>query len=203
MNNEPPKPPDSGLQFDKAEFAQGAALVCAVCKTPIVGEFYQANGQSICPTCAKGVKASTQLPIGLAVGRSVIAALVAGAAGGLVWWLVSNLTGAWWGIIAVLVGWMVGYAVRWGSGGIGGPLFQGIAMVITYLAIAGSYLPRLIPRTENLAEALRIAITAPLPSSAGDILGVVILGFALYEAWSMNRATELQISGPYSAARPS
>ena len=203
MTNEPPKPPDSGLQFDKAEFSQGAALICAVCKTPIIGEFYQANGQPVCPTCQKGLRGSLQLPMGMAVARSLIAGLLAGAAGCFLWWLVTRISGASWGIIAVLVGWMVGYAVRWGSGAIGGPIFQGIAIAITYLSIVCSHLPWLIPRTENLVTALQIAITAPFNRGVGGILGLVILGFALYEAWSMNRAAPLQISGPYTAARPS
>lgn len=199
MSNEPPKLPDGGLQFDKAEFAKGSALVCAVCKTPITGEFYQANGQPICPACEKGVKASLQLPRGIAAARSVGAALVAGVAGYFLFIFVSMVIGGLWGITAIAVGWMVGYAVRWGSGGIGGPLFQGIAMAVAYLSIASSHLPWLL-RSNDVLPALQKAIVAPW--ERGGILTLVMLGFALYEAWSMNRAAPLQISGPYTAARP-
>ena len=38
-------------------------------------------------------------------------------------------------LIAIVVGLFVGRAVRWGSGGRGGRLYQGLAVVLTYLAI--------------------------------------------------------------------
>jgi hypothetical protein len=198
MNNEPPKP-DSGLQFDKAEFAQGSALNCAVCKTPITGEFYQANGQPVCPACQTGLKASLQLPMGVAVARSIGAGLAAAVVGFVVFRLVAMIVGGLWGIAAILTGWMVGYAVRWGSGGIGGPIFQGIAMVISYLAIVSSHLPWLL-QSYDLPAALQKALASPW--ERGGIFTWVVFAFALYEAWSLNRANRLQISGPYTAARP-
>jgi hypothetical protein len=197
MSNESTPPPD-GLQFDKAQFASGAALNCALCKTPIQDVFFQANGKTICAACEKGLKQSLQTSMSAAIPLSLGAGLVAGVAGFLLYWVVTVLTKAYWGIIAVAVGWMVGSAVRWGSKGMGGPVFQAIAVVITYLAIVCSYLPFLIPRRESLTVAVQSALKAPTEG----IFSLLILGFAIYEAWSLNRRAEVQISGPFTVARP-
>jgi hypothetical protein len=55
--------------------------------------------------------------------------------------LVAILTGLEVGLIAILVGYMVGRAVRHGSGGLGGRPQQILAVVLTYFAITTSYLP--------------------------------------------------------------
>jgi hypothetical protein len=45
------------------------------------------------------------------------------------------------GIIAILVGWLVGKAIRHASGGLGGRSQQILAVVITYFSITTSYIP--------------------------------------------------------------
>jgi len=45
------------------------------------------------------------------------------------------------GLIAILVGFMVGHAVRWGARAKGGWAYQALAIFLTYMAIVTSYLP--------------------------------------------------------------
>jgi hypothetical protein len=47
-----------------------------------------------------------------------------------------------------------------------------------------------------------VAIICALPFLAGieNVLGIMILGFGLYEAWKLNRRTELTITGPHAIA---
>ncbi len=52
-----------------------------------------------------------------------------------------KLTGYEFGLIAILVGYAVGIAVRRGSSGRGGWPYQLLAVGLTYASIVGSYLP--------------------------------------------------------------
>ena len=203
MNPDPNQP----LQFDKAEIAGEPALSCAVCKTPIGGEYYQANGQTICPTCraqvAKvgvgGVGASRFL-------KAVAAGLAGGVAGFLIYYFVTKLTGWNIGLIAIVVGWLVGTGVRWGSEGRGGLLYQFLAAGLTYVsACAALYVPDGMAQFEGGATVGRliavfiISLIAPFLEGFSNIIGWVILGFAVYQAWIMNRKMDIQVSGPFFA----
>jgi len=42
---------------------------------------------------------------------------------------------------------------------------------------------------------------APFLAGFENILGLVIIGFALFQAWKMNRRAPLAISGPYAVGR--
>jgi hypothetical protein len=50
---------------------------------------------------------------------------------------------------------------------------------------------------------LLIAIAAAAPFLAGieNVIGLVIIGFALYQAWKMNRRVPLAITGPYAVGQ--
>jgi hypothetical protein len=44
---------------------------------------------------------------------------------------------------------------------------------------------------------LALAVAAPFLGGFSNILGIVIIGIGLYQAWSLNKRTELVISGPF------
>jgi hypothetical protein len=203
MNSEPanpnPTPPGDSLQFDRAEYA-GAALKCAVFGGSIQDQFYQANGQNICPACREKVSL-VGVPDPLAFGRATGAGLAAGVGGFLLYWLLLHLFGLQIGLVAIAVGWMVGSAVRWGSRGTGGPPFQILAVAITYLSICSSYVERLLRYSDSLPSAIMRALAYPFEGGMSNIIVWLIIGFGLYEAWILNRKIQLQISGPFSTAK--
>jgi len=45
-----------------------------------------------------------------------------------------------------------------------------------------------------------MAAAAPFFGGAGNIIGLLIIGFGLWEAWKTNRRVDLVINGPYSVA---
>ncbi len=49
------------------------------------------------------------------------------------------------------------------------------------------------------AAILAIAMAAPFLAGFENIIGLLIIGFALWQAWSMNRRIEVTISGPFQA----
>ncbi len=189
MNPDPNQP----LQFDKAEFAGQSTLACASCKTPITSEYYEVNGQVICPSCRdQFARFGTD---GSEAGRIALAILIGSAAGIVGFAAYAFLTAllhANWSLLSIGVGWLVGAAVRWAAKYRGGPVYQAIAVAITYVAVCAIYMRSF----DNIFQSLLEAMVAPWNGSVG-ILGLLIIAFALYEAFILNRKTTLQISGPF------
>ena len=239
--------PDN-LQFDHAEptsGAQTASMTCSVCGTPLSDTYFVANGQIVCERCRRALeeewnRGSAAARLGKAVGLGVLAMIGCS----LLWYIVLKLTDSQWGILAVVVGLVVGGAVRKGSNGRGGWRYQTLAIVLTYTAIVSSYVPYIIegareqaaqpasldsaatadlakdsmvsikdsvataatntsdagPLARVFAFVLLLGFLYALPFLAGQIIGILIIGFALYEAWKLNRRVELTVTGPHQVA---
>jgi hypothetical protein len=193
MNTEPNQP----LQFDKADFAGQPTLTCAFCKAPITSEYFQVNGQVVCPKCRDGI--GSFVASGAEGARLALAAgagIGAGVGGFIIYYLVLKMTGINFGLVAILVGWMVGTAVRWGSGRLGGLSYQILAAILTYIAICGTYIPLLIRSGRDWATAFVVSMAAPWIQGV-DIIGWIILGFGVLYAWQINHKVNLEVSGPF------
>ena len=206
----------SPLQFDTAEFGSAESLAselsCSVCRRPLSDNYYEVNGQKICATCKDGVVTARSGSPVAAFLRAGVFGLLAGIIGCGIYYGVLALTGYEVGLIAIAVGLMVGVAVRNGSGHRGGWLYQIMAMVITYGSIVTSYVPSILREfTTNADENLRniptavaaviawvIAWFAPLLSLPQNLIGVLIIGFGVYQAWKINKRQPLAVTGPYS-----
>jgi len=216
----------SDLQFDKADYggaAGDAPTVCAACQDALTGEYFHVNELPCCTSCKAGVQAvlgGTPGPRGFA--KAAIGGVGGGIAGAVLYYLVRSLTGYEIGLIAIAVGFLVGKGVRWGTGGRGGALYQALAMALTYVAIVSTYVPAVIkglseagttapPASAPLTMAgafiglgLLAVLILALPFLGGfeNILGLVIIGIGLYEAWKINKRVPLTISGPFAASAP-
>jgi hypothetical protein len=237
----------SELQFDQAEFREHpGTTVCAVCGTGILGSYFQVNGRVVCEACRYRVEAS--LNEGSGAGRFVRAlgaGTAAAIAGAVLYYAIGALTGYEFGLIAIVVGFAVGAAVRWGSRGRGGWRYQTLAMGLTYLSITGTYIPPIIsavlerdraghttaqeaavtpaaaddpattseeaPGARRLGAAglllaivllFALACAAPFLAGAQNLMGLIIIGIGLYEAWKINKRVPLTITGPHALARP-
>lgn len=166
--------------------------------------------------------------VGTPGGRFLRASLFGGGAAiisALVWYGIRVLTGYEVGLIAIAAGFLIGIAVRNGSGYRGGAGYQALAMMLTYSAIAVTYVPmvaeQLITGMDQdgaveepviitaedeamafsfvaYAFAVPIAFLVPiLQVFDGGFMGLIILGIALYEAWKHNKKPKLQIEGPF------
>ncbi|HWC46470.1 MAG TPA: hypothetical protein VG868_10205, partial [Casimicrobiaceae bacterium] len=69
---------------------------------------------------------------------------LAAIAGSLLYFAVAAMTGREFGLVAIAVGFMVGTAVRRGSGGRRGWAYQTLAIALTYLAIVSTYVPMVV-----------------------------------------------------------
>jgi len=240
---------DKNLQFDRAEGGT-AAPTCARCKKPLTTSYYQVNGAVVCDACRVALEAEWNR--GGAGGRFITAAglgVLAALLGSGLYYAILALTGYEFGLVAIVVGLMVGYAVRKGSNGRGGWRYQALAMFLTYTSIVSSYVPLIVgealkqrqaelpavdtsvvltppvatvdstptseldetasestaalsPPNIALAIVLMIGFLYAIPFLAGieNIMGLVIIGIGLYEAWKLNQRATLTVSGPYQVA---
>ncbi|HEX3531547.1 MAG TPA: hypothetical protein VH988_31195 [Thermoanaerobaculia bacterium] len=133
------------LQFDRVEPARSeapAAFACSFCSTPLYSSYYEINGRAVCEACRYRVEQQVESGAGAGgFGRAALAGLGAAAVGSGLYYGVRALTGYEIGLVAILVGFMVGKAVRWGTLGRGGRGYQVLAVFLTYMSISSTYLP--------------------------------------------------------------
>ena len=237
-------PLTTDLQLERAEFDNPAqASTCAGCGAQLTGQYYQINDKSVCPRCCDQVRASFEAgsPAMRAL-RAIGAGIAAAIGGSILYYAILAITGFEFGLIAIVVGYVVGRAVNWGSGGRGGRFYQAAAIALTYFAIVSAYVPLIVaefrkndnahqtavapgsPTATPASQSANPAPTAPAESESAttmnplvaiailigillampflggiqNIMGLVIIGIGLYEAWKLNRPRVLEITGPHT-----
>ncbi|MEO5923626.1 MAG: hypothetical protein ABIR70_07345 [Bryobacteraceae bacterium] len=213
-------------QFQKAEYAEGGPQ-CVGCKAAISGEYFRlSNGRTVCPACAANVQAVLKSPSHAAFVRGILYGSLTAAACCVGYATVLMLTGFEIGLVSILVGYLVGTAVRKGSQGFGGRRCQIAAVALTYLAITFSYIPVGIQqynaqlKGESKDKAVKqagppltagsfgmavvvltgLAIASPflqLTNGIGGLLGIFIIFLGLQRAWAITGRADLAVHGPF------
>lgn len=198
------------LQFNRAEFSPEAQsqFVCTTCKQDVVQSYYELAGNILCSQCREARERSLD---GWGLGRflrAAFAGLVVGIAGAAVWYGIRVAANMELGLIAIAIGYAVGRAVSWGSHSKGGWLYQLLAVVLTYTAIVMNYIPDIV---EGMTEgkgggvpeyitAFIFSFTVPFLEGAGNIIGLLIISFGLWEAAKLNKRADAAMTGPYMVA---
>jgi hypothetical protein len=196
------------LQFERADFgAAPASLTCTGCHQPIAGDYFDVNGRPFCAACTSAIRQAHGDGTGAAAfPRALGAGLVAGAVGSALYYIVEKISGYQLALIAIAVGFLVGRAVRWGTGGRGGLVYQLLAVALTYTAIAFSWLPFVLQHNQ---EAFAIGDLIPLTSFMLGLpiriglespFTLVVIGIGLWEAWKFTAPVPLAVTGPFAAA---
>lgn len=191
------------LKFDAAEHLTSAPAqpTCTNCNGAIDGSYHEANGNVVCAKC----RATLQDMLTRTDGRggrfvrALLFGLVGAVIGAGIYYAILALTGWEIGLIAIVVGWLVGRGVSLGSQHRGGWLYQGLAIVLTYSAIVSTYVPLVAKEGVEapLPVLFVVAFVLPFLSGIQNIIGIAIIGFALYQAWSMNKRLTIAFTGPY------
>jgi len=150
-----PAPQD--LQFQRAEplpADSGMGPQCAICKKSTGPTYFQARGHNICPGCAQKIQAGQQTPPAGTLARAAMYGAGAALAGCAVYALVAIVLRVEIGIVAILVGYWVGKAIRKGSNGLGGRPQQILAVALTYFAITTSYIPVILYQSAKHPQAV-------------------------------------------------
>jgi hypothetical protein len=181
--------PGSNLQFDRAQFEAPAKAVCAGCKRPLSGSYFEVNGQLACEGCRHRTEQAWNSGSGLArFLKASVYGVAAAIAGALVYWGISKATGMQLSLISIAVGWMVGVGVRAGSQARGGWPYQLLAIFLTYSSIVGSYAPSVIEGfrqsvTESKAEKTVDGSRPAAPAKSAPLSGLpLIVGVVLVVA---------------------
>ena len=213
------------LQFDRVITESTAsappstlAVICTVCQTPIETEYFDVNGSILCSRCRQVAESAADTPRGIApLMTAGVYGLGAGVLGAAVYYAVIAIAHLEIGIVAILIGYMVGYAVRTGARGRGGRRFQVLAVALTYTSIALAYAPiaykqvldgdRSAPNAQAATTLLSFvalaALIAALPvlvvasSFPSGLISAFIMFIGMRQAWRMTGAPRLQILGPY------
>jgi hypothetical protein len=160
---------DRPPHFDAAE-PTGASepLACTACGTTIRGYYHEANGAVVCSSCRRTIE--QRLRGGSSIGRFARAMTFgSGAAlvGATLYFGIALAFGIELGLIAIVVGWMVGRAVNAGTRGRGGWRYQAMAIALTYSAIVVTYMPAAIERSMDPATLAALDSLAPDSSVTG------------------------------------
>ncbi|HEY1341143.1 MAG TPA: hypothetical protein VGF59_26715 [Bryobacteraceae bacterium] len=146
------------LQFQTAEPLPSAfapsGKACVICKQPIVRQYYHAQGAVVCELCAQRIQSGQQAPPAVSLARAALYGAGAAIAGCILYATVAIVTGLEIGLIAIVVGVIVGKAVRRGSNGLGGRPQQILAVLLTYFAITTSYIPLFISQAMKNPQAV-------------------------------------------------
>ena len=213
-DEEPVADEGTELQFDEAEPTTPASSgpTCAGCKRPIKDAYFEINGKVVCASCRRQIEAAFHG--GSAVGR-VVKAVVYGAGamvvGAIIYFAILFSTGINIGLVAILVGYIVGSAVRKGSENRGGTFYQALAVFLTYTAIGLMSLALLAGARQNpgqqaavprptwvyLANAVYWLYQLPVRYAIARPISGLIYGFALWEAWRITKRATLAFNGPY------
>jgi hypothetical protein len=258
------------LQFDVAESptaseAARSVAACKGCGKPITDVYFQVNGSIACADCRALIERPRGTPLGRAV-RATSFGVLAAIAGAILYTAVAAITGFEFALVAIVVGFMVGAAVRKGSAGRGGRPYQVLAVLLTYLSVVSINVPLIIndfaakertrshtaastqmdtirvsasgpvsaatnpaasrdsgmtvvqagtptpaPRAVKarlphvqygkvllaLVALLLLAARVPFLAGFSNIIGLIIIGVAVLQAWRLNRRVTLNITGPY------
>ena len=171
------RPAPGELQFEHAEFAAPAGLACVACKVPIGTTYFELNGHVICEPCRdRSVAARERDSAFVRLGGAAALGLVAAGLGAVGWYAVREITHLEIGLVAIVVGIVVGTAVRRGARGRGGIGYQVLAVVLTYLSIVSANAPYVwtgIRRAMADEVAHRMSAQAPAPTPTSPDSDVV------------------------------
>lgn len=137
---------EDNLQFDQAEFdgTQTKDTECGECRNTIIETYFDVNGKTVCPACREKIETEQSGSGVVRFVRAILFGIPAALLGAGIYYGISALTGYEFGLVAIVIGLMVGAAVRAGSRRKGGWVYQTLAILLTYIAIVSTYIPYMI-----------------------------------------------------------
>ncbi|MBI5361828.1 MAG: hypothetical protein HZA53_01535 [Planctomycetes bacterium] len=218
---EPTAPPSApaALSFDKAEFEAPppTSVACGLCQAAASNEFFRSGTLELCAACAQELREGRVARGAGSFAKALGLGVLAGIVGAGVWFAIRAATGYEIGLIGIFVGWLVGVAVQRGSGARGDWLYQTLAMVLVYLAIVSTYVPlilRELAQSEmgpahgvgdlllRIVLASGLSLAMPFLTATEHFIGLLILGFAVFQGWKLNKRPRYVVDGPFPIAAP-
>lgn len=168
------------LQFDRAVATDPVArsaggVTCSFCRHAIADAYFTVNDKPVCRNCKASIEhAVAQSRTRRAFGKAFAFGLGAALAGAAIYYAVLALLNLQIGIVAIAIGYMVGYAIRKAVRG-GGRRYQILAACLTYFAIGVAYVPVLMTSAGAKNRAVKAAADTTAVkrvAATGDSLAV-------------------------------
>jgi predicted membrane-bound spermidine synthase len=190
------------LDFDRADLSHAPqAVICTACAQPIGATYFGVNGNYVCVACRDRLvpRAMQAGSFPMALGLGLVAAALCAAA----YYAITAATGWELGIVAIVVGVVIGKVVRKGAGLRKGKRYRALAMLLAYVAITATYVPQIMKVDDfagSIVGAGLLALILPvlMLMKLDNVLGLIILAIGVYEAWKLSAAPELSVQGPFT-----
>ena len=163
---------NSAPQFATAEYAApGGSDTCKSCNRAVTGSYYRVNGTLACSTCVSQLQSQIPRDSHSAFVRGMIFGVGGAILGLILYSTFGIITGLAIGYLSLAVGYIVGKAIRMGSGGVGGRRYQIAALALTYFAVSMSAVPiGIYESIKNAkAKAPHASSSASGPASSGEV----------------------------------
>ncbi|HVS02696.1 MAG TPA: hypothetical protein VMT16_08005 [Thermoanaerobaculia bacterium] len=141
-------------------------FACSDCSRELRGIYFEVDGRPVCEACRYRVgEGDEEESRWRRLGRALGLGAAGGVVGAALYYAVLALTGYEVGLLAIVVGFLVGGGVRLGSRRRGGWLYRSMAVVMTYGAIVSTYVPMILQEVGGFDEAVEELAT---PASQGE-----------------------------------
>ena len=135
-------PGSSTPQFGTAEYKSSSGPDrCKSCDTTLTSRYYRINGAPTCENCAERLKQQVPKDSHQAFVRGIVFGLGGAFLGLILYAAFGILTELVIGYVSLAVGYIVGKAIKMGSGGMGGRRYQIAAALLTYSAVSMAAIP--------------------------------------------------------------
>jgi hypothetical protein len=202
------------MDFSQAQFEGGAApsgMQCTVCNQPLTERYWSANGAPVCGNCAQQLQAGPPSEGGaIRAFKATLFGAGAGLAGAVGYGAFMYFTDIQFALITIGIGWMIGRSVKTGSEGRGGRGYQVLSAILTYVFCCEAFVPLLVkgamegPEGTNIVVAslisIFLALAVPFMGELGPI-GILILGFGVYQGWKEAAAPVIKVEGPFELSQ--
>jgi hypothetical protein len=188
-------------KFDVADAVTPVGTApCAECRGAIVDTYYEAGEGVVCAGCQTRIASKLEPDVTRArVLRAARFGAAAAAAGAAIYFGLLAAIGHEVSVALILIGFAVGRAVRSGARGRGGRPYQWLALGLTYLAMATTYVPFVLKGSDasDVGGLLVLAIAAPILEGIDHGLTLIMIAITLGQAWRTNRRVEPKLTGPF------
>ena len=159
--------PSNSPQFSRAEYpSQPGTDRCKFCNQPLMGSYFRVNNAMACYACTDNVKRKIPKDTHAAFTRGLVFGAGGAILGLILYAAFGIITGLMIGYVSLAVGYIVGKAIRTGSGGIGGRRYQIAAVALTYVAVSMAAIPIYIAQASKHRKAARPEQTQTLRAPA-------------------------------------
>jgi hypothetical protein len=171
-----------------------------MCKKPVAGEYWQWAGRVVCATCrgtlgALGLRAQSIETFLRAASLGALTALGCGIA----YAVFVGLTHIQFALVTIGIAYLVATVIRRATGNVSGRRYQVLAVILTYCAGVMGYAPNIFGgiTASQVPFAIAVMLAAPFLELTHAPLGILIIGFGLYEAWRRATPLPMEVTGPY------